>query len=138
MNIKNTLAVLGPAFVLALSAQLLKLTQLLPPYVLVFVIALLSSMTTILVRNFRWPAGASRANPPVRTSNKNSSKETGSVKWFNASKGFGFITRANGDEIFVHFRSIAGGRTLRDGQRVEFAVTTGSKGLQAEDVVALK
>ena len=63
-------------------------------------------------------------------------RELGSVKWFNANKGFGFITRDSGDDVFVHFRSIRGDghRVLKDGQRVEFEVTEGDKGLQAEDV----
>ncbi len=63
-------------------------------------------------------------------------REFGSVKWFNANKGFGFITRDSGDDVFVHFRSIRGDghRVLKDGQRVEFEVTEGDKGLQAEDV----
>ena len=66
------------------------------------------------------------------------SRETGTVKWFNASKGFGFITRESGDDVFVHFRSIRGKghRVLRDGQRVEFFVSESDKGLQAEDVAA--
>ena len=64
------------------------------------------------------------------------SNTTGTVKWFNTNKGFGFITRDNGDDVFVHFRSIRGQghRTLIEGQRVEFNVTKGEKGLQAEDV----
>jgi CspA family cold shock protein len=63
-------------------------------------------------------------------------REQGTVKWFNFNKGFGFITRENGEDIFVHFRSIRGkGRkSLPEGQRVEFVVTKGDKGLQAEDV----
>ena len=66
----------------------------------------------------------------------NDTRETGTVKWFNVSKGFGFITRDAGDDIFVHFRSIRGQghRSLRQGQRVRFAVREGDKGLQAEDV----
>jgi cold shock CspA family protein len=66
-------------------------------------------------------------------------REIGKVKWFNASKGFGFITREQGDDVFVHYRSIRGEghRTLREGQRVEFVVMTGEKGLQAEDVQPL-
>lgn len=64
------------------------------------------------------------------------SRESGTVKWFNSSKGFGFITRDTGDDVFVHFRSIRGEghRVLHDGQRVEFFVSEGDKGLQAEDV----
>ena len=63
-------------------------------------------------------------------------RDSGKVKWFNANKGFGFITRENGEDVFVHFRSIRGKghRVLRDGQRVDFFVSDGEKGLQAEDV----
>jgi CspA family cold shock protein len=63
-------------------------------------------------------------------------QEMGTVKWFNAAKGFGFITRENGDDVFVHFRSIQGKghRSLGEGQRVVFSVTEGDKGLQAVDV----
>lgn len=64
-------------------------------------------------------------------------REQGTVKWFNVSKGFGFIIREDGEEIFVHFRSIRGEgrRSLRDGQRVSFVVAQSDKGPQAEDVV---
>lgn len=66
-------------------------------------------------------------------------REQGKVKWFNATKGFGFITREQGDDVFVHYRSIRGEghRTLREGQRVDFVVMKGEKGLQAEDVLPL-
>lgn len=65
-------------------------------------------------------------------------RETGTVKWFNTSKGFGFISRDTGDDIFVHFRAIRGEghRILVEGQRVEFSVMQRDKGLQAEDVIA--
>ncbi|WP_339339324.1 cold shock domain-containing protein [uncultured Oceanicoccus sp.] len=65
-----------------------------------------------------------------------SERTTGTVKWFNNAKGFGFITREQGDEVFVHFRSISGDgyKTLDEGQQVEFALTEGPKGFQAEDV----
>ena len=63
-------------------------------------------------------------------------REQGVVKWFNDTKGFGFIQRSNGEDVFVHFRAIQadGHRSLRDGQRVEFTVAQGQKGLQAEEV----
>lgn len=66
-------------------------------------------------------------------------REQGQVKWFNAAKGFGFITRQQGEDVFVHYRSIRGDghRTLREGQKVEFVVVKGEKGLQAEDVCPL-
>jgi CspA family cold shock protein len=63
-------------------------------------------------------------------------KEKGTVKWFNAAKGFGFIQRDNGDDVFVHFSAIQanGYRSLDEGAQVEFLVKKGPKGLQAEDV----
>ena len=66
-------------------------------------------------------------------------KEQGTVKWFNASKGFGFIQRQSGEDVFVHFSAIQsdGYKSLTDGQAVEFEVTTGPKGLQASNVAAL-
>jgi len=69
-----------------------------------------------------------------------SAREKGTVKWFNASKGFGFIQRDQGEDVFVHFKSIVGDgyRTLSEGQRVEFSVTEGQKGLQAESVTAIE
>lgn len=83
-----------------------------------------------------------RKSAPRRTSTStsNASRELGKVKWFNASKGFGFITRDSGDDVFVHFRSIRGEghRVLKDGQRVEFSVSQGDKGLQADDVSAVQ
>lgn len=65
-----------------------------------------------------------------------SDRKEGTVKWFNSSKGFGFISQENGDDVFVHFQSIVsdGYKTLDEGQRVEFSVTQGQKGLQASDV----
>ena len=68
-----------------------------------------------------------------------STRETGTVKWFNDAKGFGFIQRDAGDDVFVHHTAIQseGFRTLAEGQRVEFTVEQGAKGLAAKDVVKL-
>lgn len=65
--------------------------------------------------------------------------ETGMVKWFNAEKGFGFIEVEGKDDVFVHFSAIMGEgfKSLDEGQRVEFNVTQGNRGLQAENVVKL-
>lgn len=65
-------------------------------------------------------------------------KETGTVKWFNDSKGYGFITRESGSDVFVHYSAIQGHgfKTLKEGQRVEFEMGRGPKGPQAVDVVA--
>jgi CspA family cold shock protein len=66
-------------------------------------------------------------------------KETGTVKWFNAAKGFGFIQRENGEDVFVHFSAIqsSGYRTLDEGAQVEFVVKKGPKGLQADEVTVV-
>ena len=67
-------------------------------------------------------------------------REKGVVKWFNNDKGYGFITREKGDDVFVHFKAITatgGYRTLTEGQQVEFTVTQGPKGLQAEEVTVI-
>ncbi|MBN7796302.1 cold shock domain-containing protein [Parahaliea mediterranea] len=110
------------------------------PLVICFAVATLA--TALLVSP---PTRASAAAPSPaasRPSNKGESESgraQGKVKWFNVSKGFGFIVKDDGDEIFVHFRSIRGDgrRSLRDGQRVAFDVANSTKGPQAEDVVVL-
>jgi cold shock protein len=62
--------------------------------------------------------------------------EKGTVKWFNGAKGYGFISRETGEDVFVHFRAIVGEgyKTLNEGDKVEFEVTQGPKGLQAQNV----
>jgi cold shock protein len=67
-------------------------------------------------------------------------RENGTVKWFNASKGFGFIERSQGGDVFVHFSSIQseGFKSLEKGQKVEFVVGEGPKGPQAQEVVVVK
>lgn len=112
--------------------------QLTPIQMLIalFLVSLASSLASA-------PGAKKRAKKPSeehRVLVNKAQRESGCVKWFNASKGFGFITRDSGDDIFVHFRSIRGEghRVLHDGQRVEFAISEGDKGLQAEDVAAAK
>lgn len=95
---------------------------LLPPLVLALMLLPLPSLPAL----------------PARTADAGGT-ESGIVKWFDSRKGFGFITRSNGEELFVHYRSISaahgGGKALRDGQPVRFRVGQGKKGPQAEDVV---
>ena len=106
----------------------------------------LQSLPVLLITLFVLLVIAAFVNPgPIREIREQSDvtgtgRETGNVKWFNASKGFGFITRDSGDDVFVHFRSIRGKghRVLKDGQRVEFDVTESDKGLQAEDVAVAR
>ena len=68
-----------------------------------------------------------------------SERVQGKVKWFNASKGYGFIEREGGEDVFVHYSSIQseGYRSLNEGQRVEFTIEKGPKGLQAANVIPL-
>ena len=86
-------------------------------------------------------AAAVQRKQPTKKAATGGSREEGEVKWFNGSKGFGFIVRPDGEEIFVHFRSIRGDgstrRSLRDGQRVTYELGNSDKGPQAEDVEAL-
>ncbi len=116
-------------------------------YITAFLIATL--LTTLLVSAVRSgislpkiSSSRSSSGSSSRSTPKDPSapRETGSVKWFNVSKGFGFITRENGEDIFVHYRNIRGEgrRRLFDGQSVEFTVIDGDKGLQADDIEILK
>ncbi len=68
-----------------------------------------------------------------------SDRKTGVVKWFNAKKGYGFIAQDGGEDIFVHYRNIRGDgyRALQESDKVEFTLTNGPKGLQADDVVVV-
>jgi len=68
-----------------------------------------------------------------------SNRVTGTVKWFNESKGFGFISQQSGPDVFAHFSAISGSgfKTLAEGQSVEFTVTQGQKGPQAENIVVI-
>ncbi|MHC8301362.1 cold-shock protein [Pseudomonas sp. ZS1P83] len=103
------------------------------PAVLFSLVAALIAVLLHLAISF-YKSSPAAASPSYDMSNR----DTGTVKWFNTSKGFGFISRDSGDDIFVHFRAIRGEghRVLVEGQRVEFSVMNRDKGLQAEDVIA--
>jgi CspA family cold shock protein len=83
----------------------------------------------------RWPV----REPQISYSEVVEVREQGTVKWFNASKGYGFIQRQSGEDVFVHFSAIQmdGYKSLNEGQAVEFEVRKGPKGLQAENVTGL-
>jgi CspA family cold shock protein len=124
--------------VLAVVLQTLTLIAPMPviagqPAVLFSLVAALIAVVLHLAVSF-YKSSPAAASPSYDMSNR----DTGTVKWFNTSKGFGFISRDSGDDIFVHFRAIRGEghRVLVEGQRVEFSVMNRDKGLQAEDVIA--
>ena len=124
--------------VLAVVLQTLTLIAPMPviagqPAVLFSLVAALIAVLLHLAISF-YKSSPAAASPSYDMSNR----DTGTVKWFNTSKGFGFISRDSGDDIFVHFRAIRGEghRVLVEGQRVEFSVMNRDKGLQAEDVIA--
>jgi len=113
----------GESFSLIFSGGNIKLL------VISFISVLLASIITARLVS----PGANRSTGGIKPG-----QERGTVKWFNAAKGFGFITRENGEDVFVHFRSIQGKghRSLGEGQTVIFSVTEGEKGLQAVDVTS--
>ena len=124
--------------VLAVVLQTVSLIAKMPdiagqPAVLFSLVAALIAVLLHLAISF-YKSSPAAASPSYDMSNR----DTGTVKWFNTSKGFGFISRDSGDDIFVHFRAIRGEghRVLVEGQRVEFSVMNRDKGLQAEDVIA--
>ena len=109
-----------------------------------FACGIISGLVTLIIQSFTENPGkvapkSNKTNKPKAkkaSSNITSDHEEGTVKWFDSKKGYGFITRAMGEDIFVHFRSIQGNgyRSLQEGQAVKFLVTTGDKGPQAEDI----
>ncbi len=134
-QLQNLVSVL---LVLAVALQTLALLAPMPfiagqPAVLFSLVVALIAVLLHLAISF-YKSSPAAASPSYDMSNR----DTGTVKWFNTSKGFGFISRDSGDDIFVHFRAIRGEghRVLVEGQRVEFSVMNRDKGLQAEDVIA--
>src|SRR5690554_4059970 len=116
------------------------LTATLLTILLLFVLSLGAAWLAHRLRQLQRQPARHRSRAPTAHPASDAPRERGQVKWFNTSKGFGFITRDNGEDVFVHFRSIRGEghRMLKDGQRVEFAVSMGSKGPQADDVASLR
>ncbi|MDO6512680.1 MULTISPECIES: cold-shock protein [Neptuniibacter] len=105
----------------------------------VFVVTFAASFFAALGNNAQ--SGASAFNGAEEEYiDENDDREQGTVKWFNVSKGFGFITRGEDDDVFVHFRNIRGRghRSLAEGQKVRFHVRESDKGLQAEDVSVVR
>ncbi len=140
-RIFSTLIMLGIALIAALaisqiqSAQLIESTALrfIATTAIIFIVILLASL---LPRK----TSTNTQNPTHGDEPLTPHRETGHVKWFNTEKGFGFIVRENGDDLFVHFRAVGDGSTLQlvEGQKVEYHIGQGRKGPQAEQVVVLE
>ncbi|MFT5720360.1 MAG: CspA family cold shock protein [Motiliproteus sp.] len=133
------LSVLFSAVAAVVAASLLPSENLWVAAAIVFVACLLSSLLSAASATASASPDASsipNGVEVVSADDANDLREGGTVKWFNVTKGFGFITRDQGDDVFVHFRSIRGSghRSLNEGQRVKFEVIESEKGLQAEDV----
>lgn len=140
-NLKHPSALQSLATALVVLAVVLQILILLAPLPFIgdqpaIVLPLLSLAGAVILQ---WIASLNKpsASASIETF-AGVDRETGTVKWFNTSKGFGFISRDSGEDIFVHFRAIRGEghRILIEGQRVEFSVVQRDKGLQAEDVIA--
>jgi CspA family cold shock protein len=112
------------------SIQLPKSTTEIALLLIFFITALVSLFIGITFQSFTADGFTYESADP------DSEYEMGTVKWFNVRKGYGFITRDAGDDVFVHFRNIQGKgrRTIDEGQRVSFIVVNGDKGLQADEV----
>lgn len=114
---------------------------LLNGFLALIVMLLMQSIKTQSISKFFSDKKAAKATTTAKASQTSDpNRETGTVKWFDSNKGYGFITRSMGEDIFVHFRSIKGNgyRSLYEGQQVEFLVTEGTKGPQAEDIHIIK
>lgn len=142
MNTKSViLSAVFSAIAAAVAAFTLKSSAGLPAANLILALAIIfipCMLSCLLVLNM---AGASTGTAQAyQDTSDDDDREDGTVKWFNVTKGFGFITRDQGDDVFVHFRSIrgTGHRSLSEGQRVKFDVVQSEKGLQAEDVSVVR
>lgn len=140
-NLKHPSALQSLATALVVLAVVLQILILLAPLPFIgdqpaIVLPLLSLAGAVVLQ---WIASLNKPSASIAIETfAGVDRETGTVKWFNTSKGFGFISRDSGEDIFVHFRAIRGEghRILIEGQRVEFSVVQRDKGLQAEDVIA--
>ena len=106
----------------------------------VFVVTLAAALISSTGGNSAGESAQDFSGTAIEEDDANDDREQGTVKWFNVSKGFGFITRGEDDDVFVHFRNIRGRghRSLTEGQKVRFYVRESDKGLQAEDVSVIR
>lgn len=124
----------GGAFAEAL-ADAMALGGIVPAYLA----AALAILLILLVATLAVQALTPQSPPAALAEIEDDDREVGEVKWFNVNKGYGFITRDSGEDVFVHFRAIRGKghRTLAEGQKVRYHVTQNERGLQADDVTVI-
>ncbi len=132
-NVKNLFILIVASLAAGFIAKLIG-TDYAPYYAGFF-----SALLLLLMMSFI-PSSAADKTFTEQTRSHDPNREVGVVKWFDSNKGYGFISRAVGEDIFVHFRSIRGKghRSLREGQNVEFSIGNSGKGPQAEDIAVLK
>ncbi|OYV29222.1 MAG: hypothetical protein B7Z82_00920 [Halothiobacillus sp. 20-54-6] len=140
-RIFSTLIALGIAWIAALAISQIQSAQLIESTVLRFIATTAIIFIVILFTNLlpRKTLTESQPTPMDEAIDQPPAREIGHVKWFNTDKGFGFIVRENGEDLFVHFRAVGDGSTLQlvEGQKVEYHIGQGRKGPQAEQVVVL-
>ena len=142
-NTKNLIILCISGTLAAFITQATSLTEisalLVSSFLALIIMQLAQSIKTESISKFFSARKAAKKASHKASSKSDPNRESGTVKWFDSNKGYGFITRSMGEDIFVHFRSIKGNgyRSLYEGQAVEFLVTEGSKGPQAEDIQIL-
>ncbi len=149
-NIKNIIFIIISALLAALAGLALDQMAIGGAFINHLIVALIAGIIILLALSLstqnapRKTRSAQKptikASSPAAAPKMAGDRETGTVKWFDTNKGYGFITRSSGGDIFVHFRSIKGSgyRSLHEGQSVDFLVTQGDKGPQAEDIHVIK
>lgn len=136
---KNILISIAAVAVIAAAWQVLGVDN----YVGVLAVAFIAVLVSTVVASSGKASSVSPSNSSeseVYADDDAEGREQGTVKFFNVKEGWGFITRSDGDDVFVHFRNIRGRghRSLNEGQKVSFSVGTTDKGLQAEDVAVMR
>lgn len=135
-NLKNILILCFSAVLAAFISLMMQKFVILGQLYTLLLTGLLTGIFMQIMQSFK----STTTSAKKVTNDNNNQRESGTVKWFDSNKGYGFITRSMGEDIFVHFRSIRGNgyRSLHEGQAVEFIVTDGDKGPQAEDIHVIK
>lgn len=138
-RIFSTLVALGAALITALAISQIQSAQLIESNLLRFIATAAIIFIVILLSGLLPRKSASDNANTENSAEAEPAREVGHVKWFNTDKGFGFIVRENGEDLFVHFRAVGDGSTLQlvEGQKVEYHIGQGRKGPQAEQVVVL-